>query len=306
MRIALTLRSTLLMASLLLLAACSSNQVLNSFSPESGTTMTSNVPYDRGNNLGLDIYSPYGALGAPVVMFVHGGRWQHGSKEDFLYVGQALASRGYVAVVIDFRQYPDVRFPAFVEDAAHAVKWIRDNIGGYGGDGNRLFVMGHSSGAHIAALLTLDPRYLKAVGGTPRGWLRGMIGLAGPYDFLPITDPSLRDMFGPPENFRDSQPITFVDGRNPPMLLMAGEDDRVVSVANTRNLASAIAKARGPVETVIYPRMSHDLILASLGPGLRSRNDVLDNIANFIEHGAEAAQRLQSEPTIKTQPLPTD
>jgi acetyl esterase/lipase len=174
-----------------------------------------------------------------------------------------------------------VRFPAFVEDAARAVRWAQLHAGRYGGDPERLFVMGHSSGAHLAALLALQPDYLKAAGGD-RAKLRGMIGLAGPYDFLPLTAPDLREMFGPPERFELSQPITFADGDNPPLLLLHGEDDENVGVHNTRNLASAVARAGGPVEAVIYPEMSHSWIVATLAAPLRARSDVLDRVADFV------------------------
>jgi acetyl esterase/lipase len=151
----------------------------------------------------------------------------------------------------------------------------------YGGDPGQLFVMGHSAGAHLAAMLALNPEYL-AQEGLERSALRGMIGLAGAYDFLPLTDADLRDMFGPPEHFEQSQPVTFVDGDNPPLLLLHGEDDTTVGVHNTRNLAAAVARAGGAVETVIYPQMSHAWIVATLAAPLRGRADVLDQVARFV------------------------
>ncbi len=167
----------------------------------------------------------------------------------------------------------------------------------YGGSPEKIFVMGHSSGAHLAALLALNPDYLKAAGGD-RAWLRGMIGLAGPYDFMPITAPDMRDMFGPPERFELSQPITFVDGDNPPLLLLHGEDDQSVGVRNTRRLSAAVAKAGGPVETVIYPEMSHAWIVATLAAPLRGRSDVLKQVSDFVRRtlAAKPASMLQTAP----------
>lgn len=283
-------------------SACSGTQVLNAFASEDTETAT-NLVYDQRKNLRLDVYAPQGAQYAPVVVFFHAGRWSEGSKDEYLFVGQALASLGFVAVIPDFRQYPQVRFPAFVEDAAQAVKWTRENIENYGGTPQRLFVMGHSSGAHIAALLALDEKYLKAAGGS-RAWLKGMIGLAGPYDFLPLTDPVLRDLFGPSTQFAASQPIAFADGRNPPLLLMHGEDDEVVDVKNSRNLARAVEKSGGPVETVFYPKMSHRLMLMSLGPGMRRTNDVLSHIDAFVREWADVPYGQRPDaPAIVTRPL---
>lgn len=278
----LLLLATAVLAALFAASACTSQAVLNEFTTDKGYTLTTDVPYDRTNHLTLDVYSPNGRQNAPVVVFFFGGRWQQGDKSEYKFVGEALASRGFVAVIPKYRLYPQVRFPDFVKDGANAVKWARDNAAHYGGSASRLFVMGHSSGAHIAAMLALDEEFLKGVGGS-RAWLRGMIGLAGPYDFMPITAPDLRDIFGPVERFPYTQPIFFVDGQNPPLFLVHGEDDKIIDVSNTRKLADAVARAGGPVETLIYPKMSHDLIIGSFASVLRGRSDVLDQVEDFIK-----------------------
>ncbi|MCI0749150.1 MAG: alpha/beta hydrolase [Nevskiales bacterium] len=282
------------------LAGCSGQQVLNALTPLDGYAVTTNVVYDRDRALTLDVYAPAQAKNAPVVVYFYGGRWTEGSKGEYKFVGQALASQGFVAVLPEYRHYPSVRFPAFVEDAARAVRWTHDHIADYGGAPQTLFVMGHSSGAHLAALLALDESYLKTVGGD-RDWLRGMMGLAGPYDFMPITDPELRDMFGPPERFERSQPIQFVDGDHPPLLLLHGENDETVWVRNTRNLAAAVAKAGGTVETVIYPDMSHTWMVALLSSALQGRSDVLDQVADFVRRRSVVAEIPR--PTVGPQPV---
>ncbi len=291
----------LIVAACLLLTACAGTTVLNTLTPERGYTVATNQPYDGEHGLRLDIYTPDDAQAAPVVVFFYGGRWSEGSKDDYKFVGQALASRGFVAVLADYRLYPDVRFPTFVEDAARAVAWTRQRIDGFGGDPDKMFVMGHSAGAHIAAMLALNPAYLEAVALKPDA-LKGMIGLAGAYDFLPITAPDLRDIFGPPEAFQKSQPIFFANGRNPPLLLVHGEDDEAVWVKNTRNLAKAVAQAGGAVETVIYPKMSHRFIVATLAAPLRGQSDVLDTVAEFVNRRAAAAPRRDG-PEIETTPI---
>ncbi|TXH03841.1 MAG: alpha/beta hydrolase [Nevskiaceae bacterium] len=304
-------------ATLCLLAGCSGLGVLNTLTTDDGYAVASNIPYDNDTGQSLDLYNIRGSRNLPVVIFLYGGRWSQGSKDDFKFVGQALTSQGFITVIPDYRKYPQARFPTFVQDAAKAVKWTRDNIARYGGDPNRIFVMGHSAGAHIAAMLALNGDYLKAVGGS-RSWLKGMIGLAGPYDFLPLTAPDLRDLFGPPDRYEQSQPILFVDGKNPPLLLLHAEDDQTVLVKNTRNLARAVAAAGGPVETLIYPKVgcpafnSHSCILATIAAPLRRQSDVLAGITDFIRRRSGLAPQRpdvspdaeQTLPLTESAPLP--
>ncbi len=296
------------LTALMLLAGCSGSGVLNSLTPTSGYDAAANVIYDQSRNLRLDIYTPRQIQNAPVVVFFFGGRWSEGTKDDYKFVGEALASRGFVGVIADYRLYPQVRFPEFVDDAARAVAWTHKNIPTYGGSPDKIFVMGHSSGAHLAAMLAIKDEFMVRAGGS-RAWLRGMIGLAGPYDFMPITDPTLRDIFSPPEKFEQSQPVLYAEGDNPPMLLMHGEDDETVWVKNTRSLAAAVKKAGGPIETVIYPKMSHRLMIASLSKPLRGQNDVLAQIADFVNrwsNAPRAADRPSSPDGVQGIPLPIE
>ena len=289
------------LTSLLLLTACSGQRILNSVTSDSGYTLASNIAFDDTGTSGvaLDVYTPQDAHNAPVVVFFFGGRWENGSKEEFKFVGQALAARGFVAVLPNYRLYPQVKYREILSDSAKAVKWTHANIARYGGNPDKLIVMGHSSGAYNAAMLSLNPEYMKQVGGD-RAWIRGMIGLAGPYDFLPITDPDLRDLFGPPESFEQSQPVFYVDGRNPPLLLMAGEDDETVLVKNTRNLAARVQRAGGPVETVIYPEMSHTKIIASVATASIARlavgkSDVMTYVADFVKRASNARPKTPQD-----------
>ncbi len=284
-----------------LLSACSGQKLLNTLTAPTGYTKASNIVFDPATALKTDVYTPKGAANAPVVVFFFGGRWSEGSKDLYEFVGAALAKQGFVAVVPDYRLYPAVKFPAFVEDAAQATRWTRDNAARYGGDPNRLFVMGHSAGAHLAALLATDESYLKAVGGS-RTWLKGMIGLAGPYDFMPFTDDDIKDMFGPPERYASTQPINHVDGKNAPMLLMHGEDDVSVFPKNTRNLAKKVSEAGGPVETVIYPKLSHSWIVATLSTTLQNQSDVMPYTKDFVLR--RSGLKPDVEPTAATLPRP--
>ncbi|HEY1077126.1 MAG TPA: alpha/beta hydrolase [Fontimonas sp.] len=294
--------SILLAALAVLLGACGSPAVVNRLTADTGFKLAADVPYQRSRQLSLDIYYPPNAAGAPVIVFFHGGRWTSLDKSEFKFVGQALTSLGYIAVLPEVRKYPQVRFPDFMDDAALAVKWAHDNAATYGGSADKLFVMGHSSGAHIASLLALNPEYLKTAGGD-RSWLRGMIGLAGAYSFMPITAPDLRDLFGPVDRFRYSQPVFYVDGSNPPLMLVHGRDDDVLPVKNTEDLAKAVSKAGGAVETVIYDSLSHNMIVGSLASYLRGRADVLDNIGDFVTRTLKAPRRTPGQVDIKATPL---
>lgn len=257
---------------MLLLGACSPTAVLNALAPREGVTLTRDVAYADGAGHGLDIYAPTAAAvaasaSAPVVVFFYGGNWESGSKEMYRFVGATLAARGVLTVIPDYRLYPQVRFPTFIDDAAAAVAWTRDNAARFGGDPHRLFLMGHSAGAQIAALLALDASYLQAVGLTPQRDLCGVIGLAGPYDFLPLRSATLKAIFGPETEWPRSQPINFVSTQAPPTLLLAGQDDTTVEPGNTLRLAARLRASGASVEDELYPGVGHkSLVAAFSGP----------------------------------------
>jgi len=188
--------------------------VLNSLVWRRGFEATESIPYGEGARRTLDIYRPNAATASPVVVFFYGGNWQSGDKEMYLFLAAALARRGYVTVVPDYRVYPGARYPQFIEDGALAVRWVRDNAARFGGDPQRLFVMGHSAGAYIAAMLAFDRRWLRAVGLSPGRDIAGLICIAGPYDFLPLEDETLKVIFGG-ANAPATQPISYVSGGEP-------------------------------------------------------------------------------------------
>jgi len=184
-----------------------------------------------------------------------------------------------VVIVPDYRKSPAYPFPAFMHDAASAVAWSREHVGQYGGDPARIFVMGHSAGAQIAALLGTDARYLRMVGMRPRD-LAGIIGLAGPYDFLPITDPKIKTVFGPEKDWPLSQPVNFVDGDEPPFLLLHGASDRKVWPMNSEHLAARLLAQREPVSLQLVPGTGHiGLLSGFLSPRF---SPVLDDSLRWI------------------------
>jgi acetyl esterase/lipase len=194
--------------------------------------------------------------GAPVVVFFYGGSWTSGKREYYRFVGNALAQRGVLVLIPDYRKAPEHPFPAFMADGAAAVAWARANASRHGGDPRRLFLMGHSAGAQIAALLATDARYL-AVHDLRPTQLAGVIGLAGPYDFLPLTEAKIKQALGPPEGWPSTQPINFVSGDEPPFLLIQGDADTRVDPGNTPRFAVRLRSAGDVVTETIVPGVGH-------------------------------------------------
>ena len=273
------LRGLICAFGMVLTAGCVS--LLNASVPSRGYTVTSDVAYGKLPRQMLDIYVPEKtATPAPVLVFYYGGSWQSGRRQDYKFVGEAFASLGYVTVIADYRLYPEVYFPTFVEDAARALVWVHGHIATYGGDANNIFVSGHSAGAYNAVMLSVNDSYLKKAGGKPE-MIRGTIGLAGPYDFLPFTDEDIIAIFSK-EKAADTQPITFATHRTPPMLLATGDADETVGVKNTVNLAKALTQHGTAVTVKRYPDVAHIGIVLSLAHGFRGKATTREDMDAFM------------------------
>jgi len=265
-----------------LLAACSPLTLLNGAIPDGASQTTQGLAYGTLPRQRLDIYAPPNAAHAPVVVFFYGGSWRSGERADYRFAGDALASRGIVAVIADYRLYPEARYPAFLQDAAQVVAWTQQHIGAYGGDPGRVFVAGHSAGGYIAAMLALDARWPHGAGTAP-ATLAGWIGLAGPYDFLPIVARDVRPVFLFPDTPPDSQPIHHVSAAAPPGLLLAGAADSTVDPQrNSVSLALALRAAGACARLVEYPDLGHKLLVGALSRPLRWRAPVLDDVSAFV------------------------
>ena len=266
-----------------LLTACSGADLLNATVPTDTYRASQGLVYGPEPRQRLDVYRPGADAGrAPMVVFFYGGSWSSGDRADYRFVGEALASRGIVAVVADYRLSPGVRYPVFVQDSARALRWAFDHAAEYGADPARLFVMGHSAGGYNAAMLALDPRWLAAVGLTPAR-LAGWIGLAGPYDFLPIGDPKTQVAFNWPETPPDSQPLVHASRASPPALLLAASQDTVVNPQrSTVAMAGRLTASGVRVESALYDSVSHVTLLASMASVLRGRAPVLQRVSDFV------------------------
>jgi acetyl esterase/lipase len=270
---------------LAVLASIVSATANSSFSPpvfQNANAVTSSFAYAPGERRTLDVYPPADARDAPVVVFFYGGSWQGGSKEIYSFLAHSLAGRGVMVVIPDYRVYPEIRFPGFLEDGAKAVAWTKTHAAQFGGNPSKIFLMGHSAGAHIAAMLAYDGQWLQRVGITSRKDIAGFIGIAGPYDFLPIWDPAVKEIFAVGDLSR-TQPINFVTGGEPPTFIGVAASDSVVDPGNSRRLAARLRARGDDVTEKIYsgPTVGHLTIIGAFAMRFIApvRDDVLDFIA---------------------------
>ena len=267
-----------------LLTACSAVDVLNATVPSDTYQRTDSLAYGPNPRQQVDVYQPKtGTKNAPLVVFFYGGSWSSGERADYRFVGEALATQGIVAVVADYRLSPEVLYPVFVQDSALAVRWAFDNAQKYGADPTRIFVMGHSAGAYNAAMLALDKRWLGAIGLSPAR-LAGWIGLAGPYDFLPIGDRKTQVAFSWPNTPPDSQPLSHASSASPAALLLAPVEDSVVNPQlSTEAMAQRLKSSGVRVESELFDTVSHVTLLAAMASVLRSRAPVLERVTAFVK-----------------------
>ncbi len=275
---------SIVLGSALMLSACAPLTIYNTLAPadREGRRASSDISYGENPRQKLDVYVPATrASNAPVVVFFYGGSWNSGHKGDYAFVGKALAARGFVTVIADYRLVPQVRFPAFLDDSARAVVWAHRNAAKFGGDPKRLFVVGHSAGAYNASMIALDARYLQAVGASP-AIIKGAALLAGPYDFLPLDVDSTKAAFGQAQDLSATQPINFVTRTSPPMFLATGSDDTLVRPRNSKALAAKLNGQGVPVTHRTYGGVTHVGIMLALSLPFRGQAPVLDDIASFI------------------------
>lgn len=253
MRPRLPLRAFLASVAALLMAGCQSAAF--SLANRGLADADASAIYDPERGLSLDIYRPAVTDSkAPVVVFFYGGGWKTGRRGQYRFVGQRLARSGILALVADYRTYPRATFPGFVEDGARAVAWARVHAGDHGGDPARLYVAGHSAGAQIAALIGTDARYLGAHDLKPQD-LAGVIGLSGPYDF--VINGGYVPVFGPRAQWPQAQAVNYVDGDEPPFLLVHGTGDRVVEARDSQELADKLRRDGVAAQLLWLPEAGH-------------------------------------------------
>jgi acetyl esterase/lipase len=260
--------------------------VLNLLAVGGAYQLTTDVAYGKSTRQKLDVYQPNTAApagGYPTVVFFYGGSWNQGDRADYKFVAAALASRGVLTFVADYRLYPEVRYPEFLNDSAQALAFGLENAAQYKGNPKKVYVMGHSAGAYNAAMLAFDARWLQAVKHSP-AQLAGFVGIAGPYNFLPMTNPDTQPVFFHPNYPSGSQPIDYVSKTSPRSFLgAAAVDQLVIPERNTMVLAERLTAAGNAPVLKLYDRVNHMTIIASFAAPLRWMAPVFDDVSNFIQ-----------------------
>lgn len=271
----------LILGVLATLAACQPVRMLNGITPRDTFSLKANLSYGSDNRQTLDVYLPKDRPTKEVVLvFIYGGSWESGSKDEFLFVGEAFARLGYVTVIPDYRLYPEAEFPEFVDDLALAIAQLDRLLPSECPSGAELVLMGHSAGGHMAAMLATAPKYLERNGaGDVR--VRALIGLAAPYD-LPLDHELVVDKFQRVDSEVEANPVRLASSATPPSLLLHGAADTTAYPYHTERMAKRLAELGVPVETHIYEGASHITLLAGLATRLQFLNSARDDIATYL------------------------
>ncbi len=276
----------LAVSALFLLQACTVQTLFDNLGPKDKTSerIARDISFGEHKRQKLDIYAPKGANGnSPVLMFIYGGGWHNGHKDGYDFAGRALAAQGYVTVIANYRLVPEVVFPTFLEDGAAAIKWINENIDDYGGNPERIYLMGHSAGAYNAVMLAIDEQYLAAEN-LNRDTIDGVIGVAGPYDFYPYDVSSTINAFGHTKDpVGQTQPIAIIDEYAPPLFLITGTEDKVVRPRNVKALAKVAQEHGVPVKTAFYEGLDHIEPITALSITIRKKAPILNEVKQFID-----------------------
>lgn len=276
----ITRRVAALAALVLGTTACSPLVLLDAAVSYDGYLASTGIRYQPGDRGRLDVYRPRGTGPFPVVVWFYGGGWDSGDRDDYRFVGAALARRGFVTVIPDYTLTPGGRYPDFLRDGAAAVAWTVATIAELNGDAGRLAVMGHSAGAYNAAMLAYDDRWLRAAGVDP-AVVDAFVGLSGPYEIFPYTSPVTRRTFGHVQE-ASVEPLAHVDADDPPALLLHGTDDETVSPRQADALAEALRRAGVGVRVVELPGDGHVAPLLALSPPFEE-NAVMEPVIEFLE-----------------------
>lgn len=266
-----------------LLAACSPLTAFNTFAPkDAARRLGQGIAFGPLPRHRLDVYAPpQGPKGAPVLVFFYGGGWDSGRRQDYSFAARALAAQGFVTVAPDYRLYPEVRYPGFLDDGALAVRWVVDHVAEYGGDPDRLALSGHSAGAYNAVMLGLDAAILARAGVRP-GQVRAVAGLSGPYNFLPLDTDYTRQSFGEVADLPSTQPLAYVRKDAPATFLAWGDADTLVGRKNIDALDAALVRVGARCEARIYPGVDHAGLVLALSRPFRGKAPVLRDMTAFL------------------------
>ena len=252
-----------------------------------GRVALRDLEYGRSERQKLDLYllpATREANAKGTVLYIHGGYWDSGDKRDYPFIADALLSIGFNVAVMNYRLAPAQIFPDFVTDAALAVRWLNQYLPRFGVN-QPLFVIGHSAGAHIAALLCCTPVHMARVG-AQRDLIAGAICISGPHDFLDWLpgDPRMQAALGPPTQWRDTQPVLVADGLNPPLLILHGSRDTVCTPLHAPALHGAVTKRGGKAAYIWYEKLDHYTIIGAFSRLLSWLEPmVIRDVQRFLE-----------------------
>jgi len=277
-------RQFLTLGAVAVLAACSATTTAPTVSVENGILIHKGLSYGDHTRHRLDVYRPKNASGKiPTIVFFYGGSWEEGTRDEYAFVGKSLAEMGFLVAIPDYRLYPRVKFPAFLEDGAQAVRWVSDIAPSFGGRRDEIHLMGHSAGAYIASMLAINGKYLEGAG-ADRSILGRWAALSGPHAFYPSQISFVRPIFA---GFTDDEvrPISFVNPDTPPALLLHGKVDKTVYPDNSTKLAAALKKVGATAEAYIYPNVGHMPLIESLASPESRIAPALVEISAFLKSG---------------------
>lgn len=246
------------------------------------TRLASDVTFNAEKQLKLDVWgAPKEKAKRPVLVFFYGGGWAHGERSHYGFAARAYAAKGFIVVVPDYRKVPQVRFPAFNQDGAAAVRWVQDNIARYGGDPQRVALAGHSAGAYIAMMLTLDRHYLRDAGVAP-DFIRATVGLSGPYDFYPYDSRRSINAMRAWPNPQETQPIAYARKDAPPIMVVTGTADDTVKPRNAILLSKKLHELGALAEFRAYDDLGHEDVIMAVSKPFRNKAPVLQDSADFL------------------------
>jgi len=278
----------LLLITLLSYSAYANMVSILNFTLSSGHyTLQKNIKYGKDKRHKLDIYHPNKSISTaqgqdkPVIVFVYGGAWKQGRKKDYKFIAHAFTKAGYRVVIADYRLFPQVKFPDFIDDVADAIAYIDQNAKDLLGDVSAgMVLMGHSAGAHTAATLATDSHYLQQR--KVRLKLRALVALSGPYD-LQLDDPEVIPIFLPVSPEKITKPARLVHANMPPVLLLHGRKDTRVKPFHTEHFAAALQQAGIEHRVIWYQDIAHIKIVSSIAASLRFINPTYSDIIKFLD-----------------------
>jgi len=265
-------------AALLSCAACAPVNILNAITPSGSYNLSKNMAYGDQDRQNLDVYNAISAKAdSPIIMFIHGGSWDSGSKDIYKFVGQGFAKDGYTVIIPNYRLYPEALFPDFIHDIALATAWTHRTY-----PKRKIILIGHSAGAHTALNLTLNDVFLRDAGVNRCAVIAGTVGLAGPYGERPFAKEPFITIF-PDRNTGDDAPRNLARHPSPPLLLLTGAADTTVHPDNASLLAQKVTARGGLATSRSYAGVTHTDIVKVLSKFFEKDETVKADILAFID-----------------------